>query len=468
MKQKIENIDKSILKKIREITKNNVEGKNLLSISELRFNRQIIFQFIIALIIFIILLFNLGWNEIYWIYGATLVFSYFFIQFVFLILSYIKIRKCFLYFDESIILKKERDIVEFYPVEQLTEINFVNSDVEGYVMLKLTLINNILFYPYKRRRKKIIESFSNNLIQVSNNAKNRPKNSQVLSFSLLNDLLYINSDLENRKKHLKINILLMIVFSVLIIITLPYFLDWNSYRKATEINSATSFREYLKQDKNHIYRDAAKQLIREKYDEAILHYKKNNANAKDNEAFVKILDYLKNNEIYNLNVLFQNINKIKDISKDYDVKIESAEYSFTRQKNKNREDELILTLNKALGNTFPSDIIKIEEIRDTKNVPKIEIMYTYTNSEDGSLYYPVSQENVSEKLRDYYYGLTIYWDFELYIPTQSDPIYSFRLKSNPAVQFSSETYSGDNVYSNMVYSAFRDFDIEFKKYFFRE
>ncbi|NCD07377.1 MAG: hypothetical protein EOL97_14790 [Spirochaetia bacterium] len=435
----------------------------MLSVSEFKLNKHLFYQLTVAIVVFTILIFSVGWKEIYWIYGAIILFSFFLSRFIYLSYFSSKINKSFLYFDENVIIKKDLDFIEIYPLNQLSAVNFANAQGENFVMIKLSFGNETMFFPYERAFKNVLERFARN-ITVSANAKKRGILSNRFPFSnQIQDLLYLHENSKASKNKFKFIAISVIISSLILIIAVPYFLDWNSFREAKKINTSTSFRNYIKEDRNHLYKISAKEKIKGKYDEAINIYNKTNAD--DKSAIIKILQYLKDNEIYYVDILFQNDNRIRDISKNYDVRIRSAENSFTTTKNKDREKELISTLNKTLGSIFPSDIICIEEITDRKNVPRIEIIYSYTNSEEGSLYYPVAQENINEYQRDYYYGLTIYWHFKLFVPTEKNSIYSFTLKSNPAVQFSAETSNTDNVYSNMVYSAFKDFDTEFKKHF---
>ncbi len=99
--------------------------------------------------------------------------------------------------------------------------------------------------------------------------------------------------------------------------------------------------------------------------------------------------------------------------------------------------------------------------------PKYEINYSYKNNEDGRLYYSESQETFPENRRDYYYGITIDWYFKIYLPKQPEPLFYFNLQSNPAIRFSANTKESTSVYSNMVYSAFKDLETEFSKQFFK-
>ena len=463
MKLKITSIDKALLDEFRKIIRESTEGGNLLSISEFRLNKHHTYQFIIALVVFTIFIFSVDRQEVYWIYGAIILFSFFLTKFLYLILIQKKVSKSFLYFDENIVLKKELDSVEFFPLHRLTAVDFERAESDNFVLLKLSFGNDKLYYPYENSLRNVLERFARNIVNIAN-AKKRGISGQITSSKLLLDFIYKSPSTIDTKYKTKFWSVSVIISCLILYFLAPYFLDWNSFRKAHQINTATSFREYLKEDKNYLYRENAKDRIIEKYDDAIDRYK--NINTIDNNAMIIILEYLKNNEIYIVDIIFKNNNKIKDISEKYDVKIKSAEYSFTTIKNKEREHELVTTLNQTLGRIFPSDIISIENITDRENVPKIEITYTYLNSEEGSLYYPVDQENLNENNRDYYFGLTINWDFSLYIPIEKFPISSFTLKSNPAIQFSAETSSTDNVYSNMVYSAFKDFNREFKKHYF--
>lgn len=456
-------LNENLIKEFRELIKKSKEGENILSVSELKSSGYILYQFLLAFIVFTILIFVLGREEIYWIWCAIVIFSFFISKLIFLLIHYYKVSKSFVYFDENIVIKRHLDTVEFAPLHQLSSVNQLEPREENKLLLNLIFDNEIIYFFLNKSKRANVEQFSKNILEKSTAIKTKKID---LNSTPWNSILE-DSSLENHNYQKPLYLAIFTALSSVVLFSLlPFFLDWNSFRKAEDINTATSLREYLREEKNYLFKEEAKNLIKQKYNLAIYQY--SNINNNENNAIVQILEHLKNNDIYKVDIIFTGNNKIKDISRKYDVSINSAEYSFTQQKNRDREEELISTLNNTLGSIFPSDIIRIENVSDNDNTPKIEIIYSYQNSEEGSLYYPVSQEHLSESLRDYYYGLTIYWDFKLFIPEKDTPIYGFTLKSNPAIQFSSDSYNTDDVYSNMVYSAFKDFDTEFKNHFFEK
>lgn len=345
----------------------------------------------------------------------------------------------------------------------MTKVEFVPSENKDYIIIKLLFSEQIFTFPYLKSKKDNLESFSKSLINLANKSKKDPFNATSFLHSKISNS---GKTITKQEPFYKKALSWTFVFAMIFLFGLTYFVDWNSFRTAKKIDTATSLRNYLNYEKNNLYRDEAKSLIIEKYNTSIHNYKSQNNKSINIAPFIEILEYLRDNEIFTLIIYFQNDNQIKDLSYKYDVSVVSAVNSFTNDKITERESELIYTLNKTLGSSFPSDIIKIDYDLELENHPRIELRYTIKNSENGSLYYPVEQEYYNDSERTYYYGLTIDWDFKLFLPTQGNPIYEFSLKSNPAAQFTSENNSSDNVYTNMVYSAFNDFEKEFRKYFF--
>ncbi|OFX87807.1 MAG: hypothetical protein A2W99_15955 [Bacteroidetes bacterium GWF2_33_16] len=465
MKKLIKSFESEVIIELKKTLKNASEGINLISLSELENNKTIVFEFIVATIVYTILLFSLDWDSIYWLYAATIIFSFFLAKIVVLIKDNFTFPKSFIYFDDSVIIKKQLDILEFNPITQLTKVEFVPSENKDYIIIKLIFNEQTFSFPYLKSKRDKLESFAKSLTNEANKSKKDPFYAISFLHSKINNS---GKTATKQEPFYKKALSWTFIFSMIFLFSLTYFLDWNSFRAASKIDTATSLRNYLSYEKNKLYRDEAKSLIIEKYNTSINIYKSQNYKIINIAPFIKILEYLRDNEIFTLIIYFQNNNQIKDLSYKYDVSVVSAVHSFTDDKITERESELISTLNKTLGNSFPSDIIKIDDDLELENHPRIELRYTIENSGNGSLYYPVEQENLNESERTYYYGLTIYWDFKLFLPTQGNPIYEFSLISNPAAQFTSENNTSDNVYTNMVYSAFNDFEKVFRKYFFSD
>ena len=109
----------------------------------------------------------------------------------------------------------------------------------------------------------------------------------------------------------------------------------------------------------------------------------------------------------------------------------------------------------VLGEIFPSDIMSLDA-RHREETPRFRIYYVYKNKA-RSYYFPVAQEHLSEALRTWYFGIEIDWYFSIYLPTDTNQLYTFRLKSEPAPQFSAQASDAGSVYENMAESAYADF-----------
>ena len=107
------------------------------------------------------------------------------------------------------------------------------------------------------------------------------------------------------------NLIVTLIASLIIAFNLTFFLDWNSFRKAKEIDTLTSYREYLNESNIFFFEKEAKNIIIERYNTYIREY--SNINNERSGAIIKVLEFLRDNNIYVVNVMFKNIDKIKDI-----------------------------------------------------------------------------------------------------------------------------------------------------------
>ncbi len=467
MKKTLSNYDKSIIDTLKNLKYNSEEGENIISEHDLSDFYLSLILSIISFIVCVILTFTIDWNKIIWLYIFSILFSFLSSLTAIIYFSSKKLPFKFLCFNSELLIKKSANVLDFFPLFQLEKVdyNVTNTKDEKYLTIILTINGEKLEYITYDKDFEKISNFLNKLIAEANKSKLIYK--EELYKTNLYDLLANNGSyssyfLFSSKKSIPLTLIISLIF----IIAIPKIIDWNAYRNAVKSDTATSFREYLKEPKNKLFIAQAKHELEQKYDYAIKKYQSSFINSKSTEAIVTILRYLQNNEQYRVNIYFENINKVKDINKNYNVTIVSAENSLTNSKNITRQEGLISTLNQTFGLVFPSDIVSIEQNEELRTNPRIVLTYTYNNSKDGSLYYPADQEFQDDKSRTYYYGLTINWDFSLYLPDQENPIYQFNLNSDPAVQFSTESFGSDVVYTNMIYSAFNDFEDEFNKYFF--
>ena len=164
MKLTIDLHDKDFLLELERISKKTKEGENLLRVSELLSNKHIIIQFAIALIAFIFLIFFLGREEIFWIYFSLAVFVFFLVRFFYLLRCYQKNKWYFLYFDDNIILKKDLDNIEYYPLKELSNVEILKSNDDAFEILRLSFGKKTMNYSYMKKHHTILEAFTKSLL----------------------------------------------------------------------------------------------------------------------------------------------------------------------------------------------------------------------------------------------------------------------------------------------------------------
>jgi hypothetical protein len=250
---------------------------------------------------------------------------------------------------------------------------------------------------------------------------------------------------------------------ILLFFILPIIIDFNQFKEAKDLNTATSYRAYLSNPNNIRHRDEVRFRIKTIYNIYINEYAKKTTNSLGAKSFQQVLEYLRDKDLYNLRLIFKSTSGVANTSKP-GFNIVPITQSFSSEKIISHQEDVLSTLNSTLGTIFPSDIITLAS-ENFKELPRLEIFYHYSNKEN-SFYYSEKEETLQENLRTWYYGIEINWSFSLYIPTKDFPIYTFDLTSKPAPRFTSESFSPDAVYNNMIISAFDDFKSEFSRQFF--
>lgn len=298
-------------------------------------------------------------------------------------------------------------------------------------------------------------TFQNNLTAYSNALKQPAENLSIprLPSITLNDK--INS---NRYP------IIISTISVLILFLLtPKLIDFNQFSNAKEINTATSYRIYLRETKNIRYREISRSKIKELYGKYIQDYSQLAVNSVGSKAFQKVLEYLRDKDLYSVRLIFTSASHISNEHLD-GYKLIPITPSFSKEKNSLREDEVFSAIKSSFGKVFPSDIVTLN-YENLEDIPILQVHYEYKNKE-GSMYYSEQEEYLQDKSRTYYYGINIDWHFQLFIPSQKDPVYEFNLTSEPAPQFNSDLEIPDAIYNSMATSAFYDFVNEFNTTFF--
>ncbi|TFH06744.1 MAG: hypothetical protein E4H08_10545 [Candidatus Atribacteria bacterium] len=259
-----------------------------------------------------------------------------------------------------------------------------------------------------------------------------------------------------------VEITALVVSAVTLFFAVSACIDYNVYQEAHAVGTATAYREYLGDKRNVYYRGTAGYWLRALYDREIEAYNNRWGTSSGAAAFVTMLEYLRDHDIYSVPLTFEGRNLVKDVREEGFVVV-SAVASFSIDKNRSRERSVAVEVGRTIGQYFPSDILRVDE-GTARNGPHIAVDYTYRN-ESGSLYYPVDQSHLPESARTWYYGVQIDWTLSLYLLSGQPPIHQFTLTSEPAPQFTSYGESASAVYDAMAESAFDDFEDAFNEAF---
>lgn len=458
--------------------KSRIEGETILSSNEFWINRHIIVRLLVALPIYWLLFHILSWEEEVYLVVAALVISLLLADLVDLFFSIRHTPRRFIAWDSFIVIHKEKNLIRFFPSYQITNISNESFN-EDYFSVKLTFLNEVIEWPESLTSGKSTKIFRDKLIKSSNLIKGKMKTKSLIELVneteftdierksyqfLIKKSANANQKSINRLNYFQRNLItipaVFIIFSIQYIF-IPYAIDYFDFNNSRDLNTATAYRAYLSNSRNKLYREDAEQRIYRIYNKHISDLNES-SDGFEKKAILNTLEYLRDNKIYNVNVQFTFSSSVKDIYRQ-GLRVVSAESSFTKEKNEQRETRLIHEINNSIGRILPADIVMFTENAEPAS-PTIEITYKYLNSKDNSLYYPVAQESLSDKLKTYYYGISVYWEFEWFIPGETESIGAFKLTSNPRMQFSTNSIaSDDNVYSDMIYTAFEEMANEFTR-----
>jgi hypothetical protein len=425
-----------------------------------------------------VLLQFLSWDEEIYLLIAALLTSIFLGDLIDLIYSILQTPKRFIAWDKVIIVNKERNTLKYFPAHQLTKVDFESFN-EQYFAIKLTFTNGSIEWPQSKSRRQEAEEFCQSLIASANEIKkklNLKKLTEFINSGELNEVERMSyqflaepTRIQNLDRKTSLNyvqrnfITIPSVIGVFLLqfFLLPYGIDFFAFDDSRDKNTATAYRKYLSEPRNKLYRGEAENNIQNLYN-GYIHKLRDTKESFEKFAIIKTLEYLRDNRIFSVNINFSFSSNVRDIYRQ-GVNVISAENSFTKEKNDNREARLVQEINNSIGKILPTDIVTFIRNNDM-NSPTIEINYEYLNSKDNSLYYPVAQENLPENQRTYYYGISVNWRFKWYLPSDKNSIVAFDLVSSPRIQFLTKSLaSDDTVYSDMIYTAFEEMADEFKK-----
>jgi hypothetical protein len=443
------NIDKLDYHIILDEIKRGKKGYNLLKTTNFNFDSKAIMPYLMITGIFFLCFFKITWSDGIWLFIAIIVFSFFASG------IFVSYETSYLYFNKDVIFIFQDHKFIYFPASEFLTYQFYTKDSQKHISL---YFKNAKCCDFKYEGE--IKLFIDTLIQTS-----RASQDDLISKNKYNLLELLNSSNKssNLNKHvIKKSLRIIGTITIILFLIAPFELDWNGYRNAIKTNTASSLRGYLSENKNFLFREEVKNLLIGKYNSYINQYKTKYSNSNPVQSLVKLLEYLRDNDLDEVNVVFKNYSEIRDVkTRLYVVSIQNT---LNQQFIKEREKELIKTLNQTVGKVFPTDIFTLGDLIQNKRVPEIAITYTYTNS--NVKYFSTDEEKVDEIKRTYYYGILITWDFKMFLPFNTNPIYSFSLESTPSPTFHSQGREEGNVYSYMIYSAFDNFAKAYENHFF--
>ena len=256
-------------------------------------------------------------------------------------------------------------------------------------------------------------------------------------------------------------------------------LPYNDYRDdeirwqtARSSQTASGYRLYdaSRPDGRHL--SEAHEEIGKLYERAAASYRTASGDASSSgvEVVIKMLEYAKSTGNFKVFVSFAGDNQIPaDIEERLRratgvSKLVSILPSFTPSMNQARETRILQEISESFSKIIPGDILQFSVGRGSPQ----DIAFTvgYEIEASGELYYPVSQEHVPEKSRDWYTGIGFDWDFGVRVHDEERSTFKFSLKSEPAQLFNvgyarsaseSTALVPVAVYGAMADSAFENF-----------
>lgn len=341
-----------------------------------------------------------------------------------------------------------------FKVNEIKEIDIIYSDLDKIHKVRFHFFNEIYLFPIKKENPRL-KKFLSDLQELNNGPLNE-----------INERIQKQNKFKKIFDKHKINLLITSNLFFIFLIVQPKIIDYNSFKIARKENTISSYRNYLNEEKNINHRDEAKTQIKSIYNKFIGNYKENYETKESTTALIKTLEFLRDNNKNTIRFEFRGNNQLTDITYN-GIEIISIEKNVNKSKNYNREKKVIDILKLNLSNIFPSDLIEINNDKSEQSSPKFIVNYTLqTNPEQ--LYSKKEDATLPIKEKKYYYGIKANWNFNIYLKKQKDPIYSFQLDSEPFSIFSSETLSAENIYENMIESAFLDLSNKFDSLFFQK
>ena len=416
---------------------------------------------VIFIIGFVYALFNVYyWEFYYWliVFGLLLAFA------IFRALQYNlywnQFGKDSVFFDSKYFISIQNKILNIIPLNNFKYSDIILSSDSSYYIVRFHFDNTSILQPISDKTRDQVLSFQRLLEKYSLDYNQSDKR---LDFDSA-----INISFFQKISFYKGAITFSAIIALFLYFQLPIIIDSNAFKYAKNLNTATAYRNYLSVYNNTKYRDKARFEIRKIYDKYISKYKNSSYNYSTGaEAFIETLEYLRDNNIYNVSIQFFSDNNLNDIySKQTEYEVVPITPSFTKNKNISRENTIIRTIQNSLGEFFPTDVFNLSNKVDD-SIPIFKIYYIYRNNIE-SLYYKVDEENLPDSQRTWYYGIEIEWWFKIILPQVNNAIFEFSLISSPAYQFDSESFSPDAVYDNMARSAFNDFKVEFFNQFLKD
>ncbi|MBI9071231.1 MAG: hypothetical protein JEY94_06515 [Melioribacteraceae bacterium] len=412
-------------------------------------------------LVFILLLFVIHkWVLFYWLVSIGAILTFFIFNQSQSYYYWKQFGKDSVFFDSKYFVSIQNKFVNFLPLSSFKYSDIILSENGKDYLIRFHFDSISILQTIKNNNRERILKFQNALENYAQTVKQTNSHfdlNSTMSFSLAQKLSFYKNP-----------ILFSLFFTIVLFLWLPSRIDTNAFNNAKNLKTATSFRNYLAEDNNTIYRDEAREEINIIYDKYISKYSNvTYSSSPGAEAFVETLKYLRDKNIFNTSLQFVSNSLLNDFySEQEEYKIIPVTHSFTDEKNNSRENAVFQTIQSSFGKIFPADIFSISDKIDN-TFPKFEVNYIYKNNAE-SLYFQVKEENLPDTKRTWYYGIEIEWRFRIYLPNKNNAIYEFNLNSFPAHQFDSESFSPDAVYSNMAISAFHDFKNEFYEQFLKE
>jgi hypothetical protein len=237
-------------------------------------------------------------------------------------------------------------------------------------------------------------------------------------------------------------------------------IDSNNYSMALSRATASSLRQYLRDDRNRLFRIAAEKSLKGLYDEYIAKLSKATGDKVAVAALHDILVYLRDHDQYVVLMDFHSSSQLQE-SPETGLSIRPIASVFDSAGRSALEGEVSNSINKGFAGMFPADIVTIGELSSAVAAPALRVDYSYSNS--NYVYYPSSQKDLPLEKRTLYYGLKIDWRIQVVIPSRNATTIEV-VQSEPADTFDYAEGSTDAmIYQRMAETAFQDLSSRINK-----